>query len=293
VTGITVEHDDPLSQLGALRTWPSKNDLLMGVITVTAVTAAARIRCESWNVDNAMIRKAQKSAGAFRKTNRPVRRFAIITERTLLFVGVVLLAFFSAAHIHRAIMLHISLEDFEKAQHENLSKSATEEAASARITGGQIEAPVHDAENADLENNIHTPVIAVHHGGQVPLAILRIPRIHLEVPVLGGTDEITLNRGVGQIAGTAAPGEKGNIGIAGHRDGFFRNLKDISRGDVIELQTTSSSTTYVVNRILITGADDASMLRSSDEQLLTLVTCYPFHFIGPAPRRFVVQASLQ
>jgi sortase A len=242
---------------------------------------------------DAMIRKTQRNAGAFRKTNRLVRRFAIITERISLLVGAVLLAFFSAAHIHRAIMLRISLENFEKAQYEHLSTSATEEAASARITGGQIEAPVHGAENPDFQNNIHVPATAVYHAGEVPLAILRIPKIHLQVPVLGGTDEITLNRGVGQIAGTATPGQKGNIGIAGHRDGFFRNLKNISKGDVIELQTTSSSAIYVVNRILITGPDDANALRSSDEQLLTLVTCYPFHFIGPAPRRFVVQASLK
>jgi sortase A len=91
----------------------------------------------------------------------------------------------------------------------------------------------------------------------------------------------------------AAPGEKGNIGIAGHRDGFFRNLKEISRGDQIELETTSSSATYVVNRVLITGPDDTSVLQPSGEQILTLVTCYPFHFIGPAPRRFVVQATLK
>lgn len=127
----------------------------------------------------------------------------------------------------------------------------------------------------------------------VPLAILRIPKIHLAVPVLTGTDEITLNRGVGQIAGTAAPGERGNIGIAGHRDGFFRNLKDINQGDVIELETTSVSATYVVEHILITGPDDISVLQPSGNPTLTLVTCYPFHFIGPAPRRFVVQASLK
>jgi sortase A len=111
--------------------------------------------------------------------------------------------------------------------------------------------------------------------------------------VLRGTDEITLNRGAGQIVGTAVPGERGNIGIAGHRDSFFRNLKDISRGDVIELETTNASATYVVERILITGPDDTSVLQPSGEQTLTLVTCYPFHFVGPAPRRFVVQASLK
>jgi len=155
----------------------------------------------------------------------------------------------------------------------------------------ETETAAHAIESHDSREHTPGPITAIHNAGEVPLAILRIPKIYLQVPVLGGTDEVTLNRGVGQIAGTAAPGEKGNIGIAGHRDGFFRNLKDVSRGDLIELQTTRSYAIYVVNRILITGPDDASALRSSDEQLLTLVTCYPFHFIGPAPRRFVVQAS--
>ncbi|HEX3082919.1 MAG TPA: class D sortase [Pyrinomonadaceae bacterium] len=238
-----------------------------------------------------MIKKPQGHAGAFSKTKRPVRRFAIVTERILLLAGGVLLAVFLGAHIHRAVMLRIALHNFEKTRQEYSARSATDEAKPLSAMKEEAKTPVRAIESPDSHASLS--LTAIRHAGQVPLAILRIPRIHLEVPVLGGTDEITLNRGVGQIAGTAAPGEKGNIGIAGHRDGFFRNLKDIGRGDLIELQTTSSSATYVVNRILITGADDASVLRSSDEQLLTLVTCYPFHFIGPAPRRFVVQASLK
>jgi sortase A len=240
-----------------------------------------------------MIKRTQIRPGALSKTNRGTHRFAAITERILLLAGVVLLAFFSAAHIHRAAMLHISLQNFEKARQQHLARSAVEEAKPPSAMQEESQTAVHAIQMPDSQKHPPGPFTAIQHTGQVPLAILSIPKIHLQVPVLGGTDEITLNRGVGQIAGTAAPGEKGNIGIAGHRDGFFRSLKDISRGDLIELQTTSSSATYVVTRILITGPDDASMLRSSDEQLLTLVTCYPFHFIGPAPRRFVVQASLK
>jgi len=240
---------------------------------------------------DAMIKRTQGSAGALRKTKRPVRRFAIVTERILLLSGAVLLVFFSAAHIHRAVMLRMSLQNFEKARQQRPASGATDEAKPPSAMKEETETAVHAIEGPDSREHKPGTITAIHNAGEVPLAILRIPKIHLQVPVLGGTDEITLNRGVGQIAGTAAPGEKGNIGIAGHRDGFFRNLKDVSRGDLIELQTTSSSAIYVVNRILITGPDDASALRSSDEQLLTLVTCYPFHFIGPAPRRFVVQAS--
>ena len=93
------------------------------------------------------------------------------------------------------------------------------------------------------------------------LAVLRIPALHLEVPVLDGTDEVTLNRGVGRIAGTSLPGQGGNIGIAGHRDGFFRRLKDIRTGDAIELATISGTDVFVVDRIRITNPTDVSVLR--------------------------------
>jgi sortase A len=125
------------------------------------------------------------------------------------------------------------------------------------------------------------------------MAVLRIPKLNLEVPVLNGTDRFTLNRGVGRIPGTAFPGETGNIGIAGHRDGFFRGLKDIHMGDKIELLTAKGTDIYTVDRILITDPSDVSVLDSGTKPALTLVTCYPFHYIGPAPRRFIVEASLQ
>src|SRR5258708_36436852 len=76
------------------------------------------------------------------------------------------------------------------------------------------------------------------------IAVLRIPKIHLEVPVLEGTDDLSLNRGVGHVTGTANPGQNGNVAIAGHRDGFFRGLKDISLGDTIQIATSEGSETY-------------------------------------------------
>ncbi len=126
-----------------------------------------------------------------------------------------------------------------------------------------------------------------------PLAILRVPKIDLEVPVLEGTDEIALNRGVGWIAGTARPGEVGNIGIAGHRDGFFRGLKDIQVGDRIELELSDVVENYTVNGIEIVSPKDKRPLTGSDRPSLTLVTCYPFYFIGDAPQRYIVRASLE
>lgn len=214
----------------------------------------------------------------------------MIIERLLMIIGIVLLVLALAAYVHRAVMVRSSIHSFEQARQQQMGNRANP-ASPFSNEGSESQPAETTAVPANPTSAIS--VVRVRATGSIPLAILRIPRIHLEAPVLHGTDDITLNRGVGQIAGTAVPGEKGNIGIAGHRDSFFRDLKDISRGDVIELETTSASTTYVVERILITGPDDTSVLQPSGEQTLTLVTCYPFHFIGPAPRRFVVQASLK
>jgi LPXTG-site transpeptidase (sortase) family protein len=89
---------------------------------------------------------------------------------------------------------------------------------------------------------------------------LNIPKIHLEVPVFEGTDDLTLDRGVGRIVGTAHPGQPGNIGIAGHRDGFFRGLKDIAPGEEIELRVHDAVATYVVDQITVVTPQDVSVL---------------------------------
>jgi len=125
-----------------------------------------------------------------------------------------------------------------------------------------------------------------------PLAVLRIPRIRLEVAVLPGTDDRTLDRAVGHIDDTALPGADGNSGIAGHRDGFFRGLKDIAEGDVIELETTQVKEIYRVERMWVVDPEDVSVLDPTPTRVLTLVTCYPFYYVGPAPRRYIVRAVL-
>ncbi|HKE87250.1 MAG TPA: class D sortase [Vicinamibacterales bacterium] len=126
--------------------------------------------------------------------------------------------------------------------------------------------------------------------GPSPLAVLRIPRIHLEVPILEGTDEVTLNRGTGHIEDTAMPGADGNIGIAGHRDGFFRVLRDVAPGDAIELESVHSTAIYRIERTWIVRPDDVSVLDPTTTPSLTLVTCYPFYFVGSAPERYIVRA---
>jgi sortase A len=124
----------------------------------------------------------------------------------------------------------------------------------------------------------------------VPLAVLRIRRLGLEVPVLEGTSDLTLDRGAGHIEDTAMPGSEGNAGIAGHRDGFFRALKDVIAGDTIELETLQGKQTYRIERTWIVTPEDVSVLDPTPRQSITLVTCHPFYFVGSAPDRFIVRA---
>ena len=126
-----------------------------------------------------------------------------------------------------------------------------------------------------------------------PLGVLRIPRLAIEAPVLEGTDDWALNRGIGHIAETAAVGARGNSGLAGHRDGFFRALKDVAQGDRIELETLDGVRTYLVERTWIVSPEDVSVLDPVDARAITLVTCYPFYFVGSAPQRFIVRAVEQ
>jgi sortase A len=124
----------------------------------------------------------------------------------------------------------------------------------------------------------------------VPLGVLRIPRIDLEVPILEGTDEVTLNQAVGHIEETSMPGAPGNSGIAGHRDGFFRGLKDLEPGDIVELETLRLKEWYRIEWISIVDPDDVSVLAATIDRSLTLVTCYPFYFVGAAPQRYIIRA---
>ena len=126
-----------------------------------------------------------------------------------------------------------------------------------------------------------------------PEAVLRIPRLGLEVPVLEGTDDLTMNRGTGHVPGTALPGEPGNVAIAGHRDGFFRSLKDVTPGERIDLERPNGQVDhYTVDGFQIVQPSDTSALKATTDSTLTLVTCYPFRFVGSAPQRFVVRATL-
>jgi len=132
------------------------------------------------------------------------------------------------------------------------------------------------------------------HSKALPEAVLRIPKLKLEVPVYEGTSEITLNRGAGRIEGTAPiDGRNGNLGLAAHRDGFFRSLKDIAVGDSLFLDTIAATRQYRVTSVDIVDPKNVNVLKQTDQATVTLVTCYPFYYVGSAPKRFIVRAQME
>jgi sortase A len=199
------------------------------------------------------------------------RRLLLIAERTSWAFGLVGLVWWAAFHVGVASSTRHDLERF----------AALQVVATPAGTPDQ---------SLWSPNRVSAWRKALSEPAPAPLAILRIPKIRLEVAVLPGTDDRTLDRGVGHIEDTAQPGTDGNSGIAGHRDGFFRGLKDIVPGDAIELDTPQGKDVYRVERTWVVDPEDVSVLDPTPTRALTLVTCYPFYFVGAAPSRFIVRA---
>jgi len=119
---------------------------------------------------------------------------------------------------------------------------------------------------------------------------LIVPRLHLSAMVREGTGEKTLGLALGHIPGTSLPGQKGNVGVAGHRDTLFRGLREIGKNDLIQFETFEGNYAYRVETTEIVKPQNVSVLNARDYPELTLVTCYPFHYVGSAPERFIVKA---
>ena len=199
------------------------------------------------------------------------RRLAILAERAAWTFGVVCLVSWGALHIDGALGARRELDRFA-------------------VQAAGLETPAAPDLSLWGMERIIAWRQALSEPSPPPLAVLRIPKIHLEVAVLRGTDDVALNRAVGHIEDTALPGTEGNSGIAGHRDGFFRGLKDIAPEDVIELETLRGRELYRVERTWVVAPEDVSVLDPTPARSLTLVTCYPFYHIGPAPQRYIVRA---
>ena len=209
-----------------------------------------------------------------------MRRWTRALECCLLLGGLLMIGVYLGARIHRSVLSNAEVTRFKDQVLVSKELDSGTEAvgkkpdftlwSTKRIQGYQESLAAHFAP---------------------ALALLQIPKIDLEVPILEGTDDLSLNRAVGHIVETPKPGEDGNIRIAGHRDGFFRGLKDVAVGDTIEIVTPDSVNRYVIDEITVVDPTNVSVLAPRTQPSLTLVTCYPFYTLGSAPRRFIVQAS--
>lgn len=201
-------------------------------------------------------------------------------ERLLLAGGVVLMLAYAAATIHSQVMYRAGMWTFRTLN------SGSQAVSPDRNHSGAVDFSLWSSQRVEAYGR------AVARRLGAPIAMLSVPRLALRVPVFEGTDELTLNRGVGRIEGTEKFGGEGNVGIAGHRDGFFRSLKDVRLGDRIELGLARQKLVYTVDRITVVSPRDVTVLRARSNPSVTLVTCYPFYFVGGAPQRYIVQASL-
>jgi sortase A len=206
-------------------------------------------------------------------------------ELILLSIGLILLTVWGGAWIHAGVSSRAGIRRFEA--DEVHAQDRNPALASTLASGERVDFTLWS------ERRIAAYKDSLAEKGDAPLAVLVIRKINLTVPVYNDTDDRTLDRGVGRILGTARMGEAGNLGIAGHRDGFFRGLKDLAPKDEIELRRPGRSDTYVIDAINLVDPSDVSVLKPTRIPSVTLVTCYPFYYIGSAPQRYIVRASIK
>ena len=187
-------------------------------------------------------------------------------------LGALCAALFVLAQTDRSVASASALDAFREVQRTALARTPDQSTWSAQRQVGYREALAETFE--------------------APPGVLEIPALKLTVPIFAGTSDLDLNRGVGWIEGTAMPGEDGNVGLAGHRDGYFRGLKNLKLGDTIEVQSAGRTMRYRVSSLEIVEPTDVSVLDPTDVPSITLVTCYPFYYVGSAPQRYIVRGTL-
>jgi sortase A len=192
-----------------------------------------------------------------------VRHILLVFERALMLVALVALGWFVTSHVMSTLYQRSQEHELERLQQEK-KKGADR----------QLPAPAAP---------LRTPLSLIGR--------IEVPRLELSAIVREGVDETTLRRAVGHVPDTALPGASGNVALAGHRDTFFRPLKDVRKGDTVHLTTPEGRFTYVVKDTRIVKPTDVSVLAPTTTPTLTLVTCYPFNYIGSAPDRFIVRAE--
>ena len=136
---------------------------------------------------------------------------------------------------------------------------------------------------------IAAPRVAIPESGLI--GRVEIPKLHLSAAVFQGADSSVLGHGVGHVAGTALPGQPGNVDLAAHRDTFFRGLRNIQKGDSVSVTTQTGARSYQVDSIEVVNPTETGVLAPTVKPTLTLITCYPFYYVGHAPKRFIVRAE--
>ena len=202
-------------------------------------------------------------------SGQPLRRPLRWTRRTLLACAVILLGY----------CIFVVMDGW-------IYQSREDRRLDRLLHSRQEAAPGVDQNKPPAVSNLTVPAMAGDLIGRI-----EIPRLHLSVVVVEGISGATLRRAVGHIPGTALPGGRGNVAISGHRDTFFRPLRNIQRDDIISLTTLSGEYRYRVVSTSVVGPTDIAVLNPVGYEVLTLVTCYPFYFVGPAPSRFIVRAE--
>ena len=173
-----------------------------------------------------------------------------------------------------------------------LSRRFEQALQNARPSGGSVEGlPSTPLPAATAEaNRARAESLGIDGLAGSPLGRIEISSIDLTAMIMEGIDGRTLRHAVGHIPGTPLPGQRGNVALAGHRDTFFRDLRNIHKDDEITLMTLHGTYSYRVDSTQVVEPQDVKVLAATADDFLTLVTCYPFYFVGPAPRRFIVRA---
>ena len=216
------------------------------------------------------------------KTKRHPKRLALFLRWAQFFflvAGVLALSYCAIVLLDRWAFQAYQTWRFERALKDaQTSTRAIQQPASSRLSA-QAEADRARAESFGIDGLAGSP-----------LGRIEISSIGLAAMIMEGVDGRTLRHAVGHIPGTPLPGQQGNVALAGHRDTFFRGLRNIHRDDEITLTTLHGSYRYRVDSTQVVEPEDTQVLSATADDFLTLVTCYPFYFVGPAPKRFIVRA---
>ncbi len=215
-------------------------------------------------------------------------------ERSLLLAGVIALGIWSWSVASNAVFQDWASWVFDRkirGERSDIAEYVAEKrggiAAEVRVWLGIPAAPAPTTSHPHINPPAGPPRFREKDG---LVGRLIVPRLHLSAMVREGTGEKTLGLALGHIPGTSLPGQKGNVGVAGHRDTLFRGLREIGKNDLIQFETFEGNYAYRVETTEIVKPQNVSVLNARDYPELTLVTCYPFHYVGSAPERFIVKA---